>query len=102
MKINIIKQVDAIPLKDVLGEEFFNYYFYDGRVYSDYFRYSRPIGFKTRSGVDVVRFTTTHREMVTSTNYSFPHLVHQTTKRTQIKLSVIQQKVNDYTKGCVR
>ena len=97
MKINIIKQVDAIPLKDVLGEDFTNYYFYDGRVYSDYFRYSRPIGFKTRSGVDVVRFTTTHREMATSTNYSF----RLTTKRTQIKLSVIQQKVNDYTKGCV-
>ena len=96
MKILIIKQVDAIPLKDILGEDFTNYYFYDGRVYSDYFRYSRPIGFKTRSGVDVVRFTTTHREMATSTNYSF----RRTTKRTQIKLSVIQQKVNDYTKGC--
>lgn len=99
MKIHIIKQVDAIPLKDVLGEDFTNYYFYDGRVYSDYFRYSRPIGFKTRSGVDVVRFTTTHREMATSTNYSFRR---RTTKRTQIKLSVIQQKVNDYIKGCVR
>ena len=99
MKIHIIKQVDAIPLKDVLGEDFTNYYFYDGRVYSDYFRYSRPIGFKTRSGVDVVRFTTTHREMATSTNnYSYTRM---TTKRTQIKLSVIQQKVNDYTKGCV-
>ena len=99
MKILIIKQVDAIPLKDVLGEEFINYYFYDGRVYSDYFRYSRQIGFKTRSGVDVVRFTTTHREMATSTNYSFRR--RRTTKRTQIKLSVIQQKVNDYIKGCV-
>ena len=99
MKIHIIKQVDAIPLKDVLGEEFINYYFYDGRVYSDYFRYSRPIGFKTRSGVDVVRFTTTHREMATRANYSYTRM---TTKRTQIKLSVIQQKVNDYTKGCVR
>ena len=99
MKIDIIKQVDAIPLKDVLGEEFINYYFYDGRVYSDYFRYSRPLGFKTRSGVDVVRFTTTQHEMATSTNYSFRR---RTTKRTQIKLSVIQQKVNDYTKGCVR
>ena len=98
MKINIIKQVDAIPLKDVLGEEFFNYYFYDGRVYSDYFRYCRPLGFKTRSGVDVVRFTTTQHEMVTIANYSFRR---RTTKRTQIKLSVIQQKVNDYTKGCV-
>ena len=99
MKILIIKQVDAIPLKDILGEDFTNYYFYDGRVYSDYFRYSRPIGFKTRSGVDVVRFTTTHREMATSTNNSFRRWL--TTKRTQIKLSVIQQKVNDYTKGCV-
>ena len=97
MKIHIIKQVDAFPLKDVLGEEFINYYFYGGRVYSDYFRYCSPIGFKTRSGVDVVRFTTTHREMATSTNYS----LRLTTKRTQIKLSVIQQKVNDYTKGCV-
>ena len=29
MKIHIIKQVDAIPLKDVLGEEFTNYYFYE-------------------------------------------------------------------------
>ena len=101
MKIHIIKQVDAIPLKDVLGEEFTNYYFYDGRVYSVYFRYSRPIGFKTRSGVDVVQFTTTHREMVTSTNYSSRRRRRRTTKRTQIKLSVIQQKVNDYTKGCV-
>ena len=99
MKILIIKQVDAIPLKDILGEEFFDYYFYDGRVYSDYFRYSRPIGFKTRSGVDVVRFTTTHREMATSKNNSFRRW-WWTTKRTQIKLSVIQQKVNDYTKGC--
>ena len=90
MKIHIIKQVDAIPLKDVLGEDFTNYYFYDGRVYSD---------FKTRSGVDVVRFTTTHREMATRANYSYTRM---TTKRTQIKLSVIQQKVNDYTKGCVR
>lgn len=102
MKINIIKKVDAIPLKDVLGEDFTNYYFYDGRVYSDYFRYSRPIGFKTRSGVDVVRFTTTHREMATSTNNSFRRGCRRPTKRTQIKLSVIQQKVNDYTKGCVR
>ena len=100
MKIHIIKQVDAIPLKDILGEEFFNYYFYDGRVYSDYFRYARPIGFKTRSGVDVVRFTTTHREMARSTNHSSRRR-RRTTKRTQIKLSVIQQKVNDYTKGCV-
>ena len=100
MKILIIKQVDAIPLKDILGEDFTNYYFYDGRVYSNYFRYSQPIGFKTRSGVDVVRFTTTHREMATSTNYSFRRW-QLTTKRTQIKLSVIQQKVNDYTKGCV-
>ena len=100
MKILIIKQVDAIPLKDILGEDFTNYYFYDGRVYSNYFRYSRPIGFKTRSGVDVVRFTTTRREMATSTNYSFRRW-QLTTKRTQIKLSVIQQKVNDYTKGCV-
>lgn len=99
MKILIIKQVDAIPLKYILGEDFTNYYFYDGRVYSDYFRYSRPIGFKTRSGVDVVRFTTTHREMATSSKYSY---TRTTTKRTQIKLSVIQQKVNDYTKGCVR
>ena len=99
MKIHIIKQVDAIPLKDVLGEEFINYYFYDGRVYSDYFRYSRPIGFKTRSGVDVVRFTTTQHEMATSKNYSVRR--RRTTKRAQIKLSVIQQKVNDYIKGCV-
>lgn len=100
MKIHIIKQVDAIPLKDVLGEDFTNYCFYDGRVYSVYFRYSRPMGFKTRSGVDVVQFTTTHREMATNTNYSFRRRA-MATKRTQIKLSVIQQKVNDYIKGCV-
>ena len=91
-KISIVVEVDAIPLSSVLGEAYQEYFFYGGRVYSTRRgRTAKKIGTKTPNGTDVVRFTLPYRDP----NYSWRYL----SERIQLKLSVIQQKVNDSIEG---
>lgn len=91
-KISIVIEVDAIPLSSVLGEAYQEYFFYDGRVYSTRRgRTAKKIGTKTPNGTDVVRFTILYR----NPNYPWQYL----SERIQLKLSVIQQKVNDFIEG---
>lgn len=91
-KIPIIVEVEAVPLSSVLGEAYQKYFFYDGRVYSTRRgRTAKKIGTKTPNGTDVVRFTIQYRDP----NYSRRYL----SERIQLKLSVIQQKVNDFIEG---
>ena len=91
-KISIVVEVDAIPLSSVLGEAYRKYYFYEGRVYSTQRRRTaKKIGTKTPNGTDVVRFTLQYPDP----NYSWRYL----SERIQLKLSVIQQKVNEFKEG---
>lgn len=91
-KIQIIVEVEAVPLSSVLGEAYRDYSFYEGMVYSTQRgRTAKPIGFKTPNGTDVVRFTL---------HYQDPkHSWRRLSERIQLKLSVIQQKVNEFNEG---
>ena len=91
-KISIVIEVDAIPLSSVLGEAYRKYYFYDGRVYSTHRgRTAKSIGYKTPNGTDVVRLVLL---------YPDPHYPwRQLSERVFFKLSVIQQKVNEFKEG---
>lgn len=91
-KISIIVEVEAVPLSSVLGEAYQEYFLYDGRVYSARRgRTAKQIGTKTPNGTDVVRFTLQYRDP----NHSWRYL----SERIQLKLSAIQQKVNDFNEG---
>lgn len=91
-KISIVIEVDAIPLSSVLGEAYRKYYFYDGRVYSTHVgRTAKSVGCKTPNGTDVVRLVLL---------YPDPHYPwRQLSERVFFKLSVIQQKVNEFKEG---
>lgn len=91
-KISIVVEVDAIPLSSVLGEAYREYHFYEGRVYSTQRgRTAKSIGYKTPNGTDVVRLVLT---------YPDPHHPWRYLReRVFFKLSVIQQKVNDFNEG---
>ena len=92
IEIPIIVEVEAVPLSSVLGEAYRDYSFYAGRVYSTRRgRTAKPIGFKTPNGTDVVRFSLPYQDPKHSWRYL--------SERIQLKLSVIQQKVNDFNEG---
>lgn len=91
-KISIVIEVDAIPLSSVLGEAYRKYYFYDGRVYSTRIgRTAKSIGYKTPNGTDVVRLVLLYPDP----NHPWRRL----SERVFFKLSVIQQKVNEFKEG---
>lgn len=91
-KIPIVVEVEAVPLSSVLGEAYQNYFFYEGMVYSTHRgRTAKPIGFKTPNGTDVVRFALPYQDP------KRPWCC--LSERIQLKLSVIQQKVNDFYEG---
>lgn len=91
-KISIVVEVDAIPLSSVLGEAYRKYYFYEGRVYSTQRRRTAtPIGYKTPNGTDVVRLVLSHPDP--------RHPRRYLRERVFFKISVIQQKVNEFKEG---
>lgn len=91
-KISIVIEVDAIPLSSVLGEAYRKYYFYDGRVYSTHTgRTAKSVGYKTPNGTDVVRLVLLYPDP----NHPWRCL----SERVFFKLSVIQQKVNEFKEG---